>query len=306
MPPPSAALVVPQALRPGDPVRVVAPSSPFEARLVWRALGWLSERYRVRYTRRIFEQAGYLAGEDSRRRDELAQALAEPGVRAIFATRGGYGAGRYVHELDWTALRRAPRWIVGFSDVTALHLEAARQAVASIHGPNLTALGRGDGALRTALVSALEAPLTPRQWSGLTVLRGGRAEGPLWGGNLTMVHACAAAGRLELPRGCLWLVEDVGERPYRIDRMLTSLLLSGALDAVAGVVVGALERCEPGADGLTAEAVVAERLGALSVPIVSGAPVGHGPRNEPVVLGATARLTAEGAEGTLEMGDAVH
>jgi muramoyltetrapeptide carboxypeptidase len=105
-----------------------------------------------------------------------------------------------------------------------------------------------------------------------------------------------------VPPGCLWLLEDVGERPYRIDRMLTSLLVAGSLRDVAGVVVGELEQCDAGADGVTAEAVVAERLAALSVPIVCGAPIGHGQRNDPAVLGLVARLTAEGAQATLELG----
>ena len=299
--PERAELVVPDALRAGDPVRVVAPSSPFEARLAWRALGWLSQRYRVRYSRRIFERQGFLAGDDARRRDELWQALTEPGTKAIIAARGGYGCGRYLHELDWSALRQAPRWLCGFSDVTALHIEAARQGVASLHGPNLSALGRGDEAARAAWRAALEAPLAARPWSRLRTLRPGTAQGPLWGGNLTMVYACAVAGRLELPPGCVWLVEDVGERPYRIDRMLTGLLLGGWLRNVGAVVAGQFEQCEPGADGVTVEAVLGERLGTLGVPVAVGAPVGHGQRNEPVVLGPNARLEAEGDEATLKL-----
>jgi muramoyltetrapeptide carboxypeptidase len=297
----SAELCVPEALRPGDALRVVAPSSPFEARLVWRALGWLGQRYRVRFTRRIFEQQGFLAGDDLQRREELRAALNEPEVRAIVAVRGGYGSGRYMHDLDWSVLRRSPRWIVGFSDVTAMHLEAARHGVASIHGANLSALGRGDEVARAAWLAALEAPLAPRQWSGLRTLRPGCALGRLWGGNLTIVHSCAASGRLFVPPGCVWLMEDVGERPYRIDRMLTSLLTSGALGNVAAVVAGEFEHCEPGADGVTVEAVLAERLGKLGVPVVIGAPIGHGRNNLPAVLGPNARLEADGAEASLHL-----
>jgi muramoyltetrapeptide carboxypeptidase len=295
-------LIFPRALRPGDVVAVVAPSSPFEHVLAWRGLGWLAERYRVRYSRGMFERAGYLAGTDARRSAELAAALADPDIAAILAVRGGYGASRFVHELSFGPLAACPRWIVGFSDITALHVEAARVGVATLHGPHLTSVGRGDARARAALVAALEDPLGARTYLGLGVVREGTAAGPLFGGNLTMLHACAAAGRLDVPAGCVLLLEDVTERPYRLDRMLTTLAAGGHLRRVAAVALGDFTQCDPGSDGVTAPRVLEERLRELGVPVVRGVPVGHGARNEPVVLGALAEVTAHGSEGSLTIG----
>jgi muramoyltetrapeptide carboxypeptidase len=294
--------IFPPALRPGDLVAVVAPSSPPDAVLAWCGLGWLAGRYRLRFTRGIFAREGYLAGSDARRRAEVAAALSDPEVRAVLAVRGGYGATRFAHQLDWASFSASPRWIVGFSDVTALHVEAARAGVASIHGPNVTGVGRGDARARDALVRALEEPLATRAYEGLGVVREGVAAGPLYGGNLAMLQACAAAGRLEVPRGAVLLLEDVTERPYRVDRMLATLAVGGHLERASAVVLGEFLQCDPGPDGVTVEQVLREALEPLGVPVVSGVPVGHGLRNDAVVLGGMARVEARGREGRLTLG----
>jgi len=292
----------PPALAPGDTVAVVAPASPFEHVLCWVGLGWLAQRYRVRFSRGLFTRKGYLAGDDERRRDELLQALTEPGVRAVIAARGGYGASRFVHALDWSALCREPRWIVGFSDITALHVEASRVGVASLHAPHVTSLGRGDARARADFIRALEHPHEARSYASLGVLSPGRAEGVLFGGNLTLLHATAAAGRLCLPPRTILLIEDVTERPYRIDRMLTTLTVGGHFERVVGVVVGDFTQCGPGPDGITIEQVLRHHLPRLGVPVVTGLPVGHGVRNDPVVLGARARIDARDGAGALTIG----
>lgn len=295
-------MLFPPALRPGDTIAVVAPSSPFEPVLAWAGLGWLAQRYRVRFTRGLFARTGYLAGSDDRRRDELAEALRDGDVRAILAARGGYGASRFVHALDWAAFARDPRWIIGFSDVTALHAEATRAGVASIHGPNLTALGRADARTRDAFVDIVERPLRPRVYRDLGVIREGAAEGPLFGGNLTMLHACAAAGRLRVPDGAVLLIEDVTERPYRIDRVLTTLGVGGHFDRVAAVVVGDFTQCDPGPDRVTIAQVLERHLRGLGVPVVRGVPIGHELRNDPVVIGGRAVVEARGGAGELSLG----
>lgn len=307
-----AGLRAPPALAPGDRVVVIAPSSPFEAVLAWRGLGFLASRYRVRFDRGalraedgrrrgIFSRRGYLAGDDDRRREELAQALAADDVRAIIAARGGYGASRFCDDLPWHQLAERPKWIVGFSDITALHVEAARVGVASLHAPNLTALGRSDAHVRAAFLQALERPGQARRYDALSVLAPGRAEGTLTGGNLTLLHACAAAGRLALPEASVLFLEDVTERPYRIDRMLTTLIRGGHLAPVRAVVIGDFTECPPGPDGVTVEAVLVERLGGLGVPVVAGVPAGHGLRNDPLVLGGRAAVDAHGALGAVTL-----
>jgi len=284
----------PPALVPGDLVAVVAPSSPFPREELWRGLAWLRQRYRLRMSAGALERDGYLAGADARRTVELGRALVDPEVKAIVAARGGYGAMRIADELPWDALVRRPTWLVGFSDVTALHALAWRAGVGSVHGPNVTGLGRNvTPSIRAAWLAALERPSAARRWTGLRVLRAGSAAGPVVGGNLSLLHAMAAAGRLALPRGAVLALEDVTESPYRVDRMLTSLRLGGHLANVAAVVLGGFDRCTPGADGRTVEQVLADRTTDLGVPVLGGAPFGHGPHNEAFVLGAPVRVQGD-------------
>jgi len=296
-------VISPPALRPGDRVHVIAPSGPFDRALVLRGLGWLAERYEVKFGDSLFERDGYLAGSDSRRLSELNTALRDPDARAIIATRGGYGLTRIAHAADTEALRKHPKWVVGFSDVTALHVEVQRVRVASVHAHNVSGLGRGDFHTRARWLEALEHPGAPRHFGGLTPLRPGTAEGLVTGGNLTVLFACAAAGRLRLPPGSLLLLEDVGEAPYRVDRMLTALFVAGTLDGVAGVIVGSFSDAPPGRYGVPVEHVLRERLETLAVPVVSGFPSGHGKANESVHFGQRARI--DGSLGTVDLAPSV-
>ncbi len=293
---------VPPALRPGDTIDVVAPSSPFDRTLAWRGLGWLRERYRVRFDRAAFEATGYFAGSDERRLAELDRAIRSPDSRAIVAIRGGYGANRIAHRLDWRAFIARPKWLVGFSDITALHVEASAHGVASIHGAMVAALGRGDARARQAWIEALETPHRTRTMSRLATLAPGYASGPAFGGNLAMIHACAAAGRLRPPAGAILFIEDVGERPYRMDRALATLSVGGYLDQIRGVVCGEFVHCHPGPDGTCAEQVVREAFAGRAIPVVTGFPIGHGLRNEPLHLGSTAEVRADDAAGVVRWG----
>jgi len=291
---------VPSALTPGSTVAVIAPSGPFERDLVERGMEFLRERYRVVFDPGLYERTGYLAGSDERRLSELDRFLRDPTVAAIVAARGGYGLLRIAHRADFAALRRSPKWLVGFSDTTTLHLEALRAGVASLHAENVGGLGRGDAALRAAFVDALERPLERRIHSGLTSWTGGHASGPLVGGNLTLISCAAASGRLRLPAGALLVVEDVTEAAYRIDRLLTALVVGGHFDQLSGIVVGDFSEC-PASQGVEVIDVLRERFATLRIPTVAGFPVGHGGRNQPLVLGHRAVLDA--TAGTLVLGN---
>jgi len=268
---------------------------------VLRAVGWLGHRYRVEFDWRMFRRDGLFAGNDDRRLAELDAALRDPALRAVLVARGGHGLGRIAHLADLAALRQHPKWIVGFSDVTALHAELSRAGYASLHAPNAAGLGRADARTREQFVGALENPTRPRRHDRLSCWQGGRASGPLAGGNLTVLFTSAAAGRLRLPPGCILLLEDVTELTYRIDRMLTALLVSGALAEVAAVAVGEFIDCPSSPHGVPVEAVLQERLSRLGVPVVAGLPFGHGIRNEPLPLGVGALVDAD--RGLLAIGD---
>ncbi len=286
----------PPPLSRGSIVRVVAPSSPFDRTLVLRGMGWLSYRYRVDFDAGLFARNGFLAGNDERRTDELNRAFRDPGIGAIVAARGGYGLGRIAPELDLDALLRTPKWIVGFSDLTALHLEATQRGMVTLHANNVAGLGRGDARARADWQAALEGPPTARPFRGLRVLHAGSAHGRLLGGNLTVLFAAHAAGRLDLPQGTVLLLEDVSETSYRIDRMLTALLQSGALARVAAIVLGEFTQCSAGKYRVDTESVLVERLGRLGVPVLGGLPIGHGRLNVPLPLGVEATVDSKRAE----------
>lgn len=284
----------PPKLRPGSRVAVVASSSPFPREELFRGLGWLGGRYLLSTRSDFLTRFGYLAGDDERRAEELRSAMLDPTIEAIFCARGGYGLTRIVDGLPWASFEQSPKWIVGFSDVTALHLEAQRRKVVSLHGPNVTSLFRASPCERARLLAILERHEGP-SFNELEVIHdGASAEGPAIGGNLTLVEAEAAAGRLHVPEGAVLFLEDVTERPYRIDRMLTSLHRGGHLSRASAIVLGSFTECVAGPDGVSVEDVVRERTASLGVLVLGGAPVGHGVRNVPIPLGVSASVSRSG------------
>jgi muramoyltetrapeptide carboxypeptidase len=282
----------PPSLYPGANIRIFAGSSPFDRTLMMRGAAWLRKRYNVSFRSDMVEREGYLAGSDDRRTDELNEIIRDPNVQAIIAARGGYGLTRIAHRLDWNAFAAHPKWIIGFSDVTALHVEAQRREIASIHGANANAFGRCDQALRTDFIEAVEYPAQPRHFGNLTSLIPGTSCGTLAGGNLALLHDVACTGRLQLPDNTILFLEDIAERPYRIDRMLSALLVGGHLRSVVGVIAGEWEQCTPGSDGITVQDVLRERFATMGVPVVYGAPMGHGRNNRAIHLGSFVQLNA--------------
>jgi muramoyltetrapeptide carboxypeptidase len=292
---------LPPPLIAGDLAAVVAPSGPLVPGELWSGLAWLRARYRLEMSAGALGRQAYLAGSDVRRAHELSRAMTHRDAKAIVVARGGYGALRIVDDLPWDAFARSPKWLVGYSDATVLHATAWRMGVASVHGPNVTRLGTAMAPIaRAAWIASLERPTRRHDWSGLRVVRAGEATGPIVGGNLSILCAMAAAGRLWLPQGAVVAVEDVNESPYRVDRMLTSLRLGGYLDRAAALVFGDFDRCGPGPDGRSVDDVIDERTEALGIPVLAGAPFGHGSRNQAFVLGASASVR----NGVVELGTA--
>ncbi|MEV2241875.1 LD-carboxypeptidase [Micromonospora sp. NPDC049891] len=303
-------VVRPPALRPGDTVMLVSPSGPTRPERVARGVelltGW---GLRPVLAPNAYARQGYLAGADALRAADLNTAFADPQVRGVICTRGGYGAQRVVDAIDMAAVRRDPKVVAGFSDITALQLALWRGArLAGVHGPG--AAWRDE---RTPLASAesLHAAMTSTEPVALRAVEGeetfgvrvaGRAAGRLLGGNLCLV--VASLGTPDMPdlTGAVLLLEDVQEPPYKVDRMLTQLRRAGALDGLAGVAVGQFTDCADGWDTTVADVLV-ERLGDLGVPVLGGLPIGHGPGQLTVPVGTRATLDADA--GTLTVAAAV-
>lgn len=292
----------PPRLRPGDVVRVVAPSGPIPPDDFAKGAALLANRYQLRYDpARLFAATGFTAGPDPARLDELHAALREPEARAIIMGRGGYGLLRILEALSPDLLRAHAKPIVGFSDGTLLLAQAARAGVASVHGPVVTQLGRVSSSHQEALFAMLENPEARLLLTGLQPLRAGRATGPLLGGNLEVFSRLLGTPYLPDLTGAVLFFEDVGERPYRIDRLLTHLELAGVFRQVAGIVTGDFVGCDEPATSKVASPsaleVVGERLGRLPIPVAMGAPIGHGARNLAVPYGTRVELDADA--GTL-------
>ncbi|HEX6972207.1 MAG TPA: LD-carboxypeptidase [Limnochordia bacterium] len=269
----------PRALQPGDTVGICSPAGPvpperLEA-LVARCEAW---GWRVRVAPHALCRHGYLAGTDAERLADLNAMLADPGLAAVFCSRGGYGSMRLLPCLDYAGLARAPKCVVGFSDITALHLAIGRHSgLVTFHGP-MAPLGErpepADNAERLHRALTAAEPLGPIEQPPagppLVTIVPGRARGPLVGGNLTLIAATLGTPYEIDTRGAILLLEDVGEAPYRIDRLLTQLALAGKIEAAAGIVIGEMVDCEPpvpaGGERPAAEGGRGPRPGAAAAP----------------------------------------
>jgi muramoyltetrapeptide carboxypeptidase len=276
----------------GDPVGVIAPASGFDRASFEAGLAVLSQRYRPEYGVGLFAKERYLAGDDARRLSELMTALAQPRLKALFCVRGGYGATRLLARLPHAAPPGARKPLVGFSDITALHLWLASHGWISIHGPVLTQLGRLPPATHERLFTLLESAAPAAPLSGTETYVSGVAEGRLLGGNLSVLSRVIGTPYMPLLEDTVLLLEDQGERPYRLDRMWTHLQLAGVFGRIKGIVLGSFTQCEE-PDALYSSAEVLRELAAATgVPCAAGFPIGHGAANEPVPLGVRVRLDA--------------
>jgi len=288
---------LPPLLRKGDAVRLVAPSGPFDRDRFAAGVACLEHAGLVPiYDDGLFARQGYLAGSDARRAAELCAAMADESAAALWLARGGYGATRILPAVAPSLARSRPKWLVGFSDATALHALWQRQGWASLHGPNMTTLAGWGAAARRDLWAWLLQGAGP-VLSGRTLRGRGQLQAEVTGGNLTVLAAMAGGGFLPSWVGRIVLLEDVGERPYRLDRALTTLAQAGALQGVAAFVIGQLTDCDaPAGDG--ALAVIVEVLAQLApeVPILAELAVGHEPSSQALPLGVPATLDLDGGE----------
>jgi len=284
---------LPRALKPGDTLAVVAPASPFDRKLFDAGIRVLeSMEFNLVLNADIFDQLGYLAGEDRQRADRLNRMFADPGVDGIICARGGYGTMRILPLLDAEAISRHPKVFVGFSDITAIvGFLVERCHMIAFHGPTVTTLGSGDPVTRERFLAALTQP-EPYRLSATDkqVIQFGCATGRFFCGNLSLF--CHLTGTPFQPdfSGGILLIEDRGEALYRIDRMLTQMMLAGCFTQLAGLALGTFTDC-----GSTAaiHRMVGERLGGLNIPIIAGFDVGHEAVNLTLPVGLPATLDTD-------------
>lgn len=288
----AAPLRKPPRLKAGDVVGLVEPASatndPYDLNYVMetiRAMGLVPKP-----GAHLGQRFGYLAGDDKARAADINAMYADPEVKAVFAVRGGWGCARVLPYLDFKTIAAHPKLLVGYSDITALHMAfAARAGFTTIHGPTASsAWGKQswepfkalafDGATPTySNPEAHDDRLVQRAWRTRTI-RGGKAQGRLLGGNLTVLSALLGSPYLPDFTGSILFLEDVEEGEYRIDRMLTSLQLAGVLGKAKGVVFGQCTKCQspgPSYGGFTLGQVLQQHFEALGVPAFEGSFFGH-------------------------------
>jgi muramoyltetrapeptide carboxypeptidase len=286
----------PPPLKAGSRVALVAPSGPLkdESDLEKALENTRSMDWEPVVGAHVLERDGYLAGADDSRRSDLNRFAEDPSIDAIWCIRGGYGATRLLNGLDYTAWRDRPRALIGYSDITALHSAIGPRAeLVTFHGP--TARAHLTDFTRASLCSAVTDGAVTLADSNIVTLRGGTAGGRLAGGNLAVLTALCGTPFFPRLDGAILVLEDVNEAVYRLDRMLTQLRSSGALDRVAGIAFGHFtEFPEDQSDEIRSlDDLLAEVADQCGVPCVAKIPVGHVDDQWTIPLGRTAVLDAD-------------
>ena len=305
----------PDRLNYGDTIGIIAPASaPPDPKNIDRSVAVLERLgFKAKLAPNVRKRWGFLAGSDRDRASDLMKMFADPKIKAIICVRGGYGTSRLLPLLDYRTIRANPKIFVGYSDITSLHCAfLVKSNLVSFHGPMLNSdfvkKDLPDFTLQSFLKTLMQpsAPGSIRDgYKGKTVsiLRRGKATGPLIGGNITLL--CASLGTPYQPsfKNGILFFEDLDEVPYRFDRMLTQLLNAGLLQQLAGVAIGINANCkDPKAKNAkeyrqTLEDVFKERLLPLKVPVVAGLPFGHIPLNATLPVGV--RVTLDAVKGDL-------
>ena len=291
--------IIPPYLKKGDTVAIVSPSFSIDAAKIPGAVAFLENAgFKVRLGKNLLKTDGPFAGTDEERLSDLQEMTDDNSVKAVFCSRGGYGLSRIIGKIDFTATRKQPKWYVGFSDVTVLHLWLDRVCrLVSLHAEmplNYTNENKSAETFDT-LLKALSGELAGTSWKG-TALKSAPAEGEITGGNLSLIYSMIGTKGEPETRGKILFIEDVGEYYYHIDRMMTSLRMAGLLDGLSALLVGGFRDIQDGkvAWGRSIEETIANAVSGYNYPVFFGFPAGHISDNRAVYNGRKAAIAGEG------------
>jgi len=294
----STALEQPPFLKPGDTVAIVAPSGILKNREaeIQRAKDLLqSWGLQVRLGEHVFAQHHHFAGTDTQRASDLQAVMDDPSVSAIWCARGGYGSVRILEGLDYSQFRKQPKWLIGYSDITALHNQLHNEGFQSIHAVMCTSLTEDLTDIQSSVEtfrSAIFGELPEYTLEGSVYNRPGKASGPLVGGNLTLLHTMLGSNTSIDTSGKILFIEEIGEYKYHIDRMLQSLKRAGYFDGCVGLIVGDMSKLRNNTTkwGSSIEELILDALKDCDFPIAFNMPAGHEKDNRALVLGANVQL----------------
>lgn len=284
-------IIKPKRLKVGDTLGVIAPSSALPEKTVTRAIENLTNLgFKIKLGKNVRAQNGYLAGTDTQRLEDLHWAFSDPDVDAVWCIRGGYGATRLLPNVDFKLIKKNPKIFIGYSDITALHVAIFQKTgLVTFHGP----VGTSDYTdftkpnvwnlltNPTPQYQLINAEINAKNESNLfktEVITAGKCRGQLIGGNLSLLSAMDGTPfALDNLKGKILFMEDIDERPYRVDRMLTQMLQSHDLSKLAGIALGIFEGCNPKTDenSLSLMDCLKDRLGNLGIPVIYGLSFGH-------------------------------
>jgi muramoyltetrapeptide carboxypeptidase len=284
---------VPVRIQPGDTIGIVAPAGPFDLQTFFRGVRMIEDLgFKTFIPPGLFEKHRYLAGSDKHRVQLVNQLFADKSIDAIICARGGYGSMRILPMLDYGLIKNNPKIFIGFSDITILlSVLFKRCNLVTFHGPVVTSLADASEETKLSLFRNVtsDSSLEIRLAGGRTI-KPGVAVGQVCGGNLTML--CHLVGTPFAPdfKNKILFLEDRGEAPYRIDRMLIHMALGGCFKGLSGIILGAFEKCGPIEDVIK---IIAELFEKYPVPILAGLDAGHGSHNLTIPMGISATLDAD-------------
>ncbi|MCF7559691.1 LD-carboxypeptidase [Sabulilitoribacter multivorans] len=300
-------LIQPPYLKIGDTVAIVAPSGILKNRTkeIDQAKDLLkSWGLNVVVGKHVFSKANHFAGTDDERCEDFQNALNDPTVSAIWCARGGYGTVRILDKLDFSIFKKKPKWVIGYSDITALHNQIHNVGVESIHAMMCTSL-QDDLSSIAETVSTFKDAIFGKSLSytlkGSKHNKTGQASGELVGGNLTMLHTMLGSKTSIDVSGKILFIEEIGEYKYHIDRMLQSLKRAGYFDDCKGLIVGDMSKLRKNTTlwGTSVEQLILDALADFDFPIAFNMPAGHEKDNRAMILGRTIQLTVGSEQSTV-------
>ena len=294
-------MIKPKALTPGDTVRIIAPSSPFEREHLEKGVLWLKKMgFDVSYDERIFEKIRYLAGSHKNRADEINRAFGDSRIRTIVCARGGYGAIGILPFLDLENIKKNPKIFLGCSDVTVIlnHI-TSETGLITFHGPMVASSRFAKGPTTMTENFFMKALMSKEavgeiRHDGIRVLKGGTGEGQMMGGCLSLLVTTLGTPYEIDTKNKILFIEDIGEQPYKIERMLTHLKMAAKLKRVKGIIFGDMEGCQPKDDkSFLLEDVILDVFADIKVPILFGFPSGHSFDNITIPFGVNVKVDGD-------------